>query len=149
MRTRWFAAAVAVALFIVDRVTRILAFRSDARDLVPGLLRSEPTYNDGIAFGISVPGGWLVPLLGVLVVLVCVLAYTAYRQQRLTTWWAALLVLAGATSNLLDRLTFGTVRDFLHVTFWPTTGNLGDYMITVGAILLLATSLRRSHPAGG
>ncbi len=148
-QSRWLAVLVAAALFLADRLTRTWAFSQPPQNLLGGFLRSEPTSNAGVALGIPVPSAFLVPVLGLLIIVVVGIAVVAYRRAWALAWWAALLVFAGAWSNLLDRFTYDTVRDFLRVAFWPTTGNLGDWMITVGAILLLVTSLRRHRPAGG
>ncbi|MDD3345207.1 MAG: signal peptidase II [Candidatus Omnitrophica bacterium] len=45
------------------------------------------------------------------------------------------LILAGAIGNLIDRLRFGYVIDFLDLRFWPVF-NLADSALTVGALLL-------------
>ena len=143
-RSFWIAASVVAALFVADRLTRSLAFDKPSRDLIGNLLRSEPTTNMGVAFGVPVPGLLMYALLLSLIVIVGVIGWTACRKQQLLAWWATLLVFTGATSNLLDRLHYGYVRDFLQLSSWPTTANLGDWMVTVGAILLLISSLRPS-----
>ena len=82
-----------------------------------------------------------------------VIADRADRRRLLT--WALVLVLAGAVGNLYDNLftparregaRFGEVRDFIDVYFarWDwhfPSFNLADACISVGAVLLLATSL--------
>jgi signal peptidase II len=45
------------------------------------------------------------------------------------------LILAGALGNLIDRVIFGYVIDFLDFQVWPVF-NLADSAITVGAVLL-------------
>lgn len=143
MRTApWVAAGTVAALFIVDRVSRSLAFSHPPQNLIGSVLRSDPTTNLGVAFGIPLPGPVLYGVLIALIATVGVIGWSAYTRHQHLAWWASLLVFAGATSNLLDRLHDGYVRDFLAFAFWPTTANLGDWMVTVGAILLLISSLR-------
>ncbi|MEK7519118.1 MAG: signal peptidase II [Patescibacteria group bacterium] len=141
-RAFWVAAGTTAVLFVVDRLSRSLAFEHAARHLVGSLLRSEPTTNVGVAFGIPIPGFAMYVLLILLMSIVGALGWTAFRTRQLLAWWASLLVFTGATSNLLDRLHYGYVRDFLQLSFWPTTANLGDWMVTAGAILLLISTLR-------
>ncbi len=141
-RPYWIAAGIVAVLFVGDRLSRTLAFSHPSRRLVGSLLRSEPTTNVGVALGIPVPGNAMYALLTILILVVGAVGWTAYRKHQYLAWWATLLVFTGATSNLLDRLHDGYVRDFLRLAFWPTTANLGDWMITVGAILLLASALR-------
>ena len=45
------------------------------------------------------------------------------------------LILSGAVGNLIDRLRFGYVIDFLDLRFWPVF-NLADSALTIGALLL-------------
>jgi lipoprotein signal peptidase len=141
-RSFWVAASIAAVLFVADRLTRSLAFDKPSRDLIGKLLRSEPTTNVGIAFGVPIPGSLMYVLLIILIIVVGAIGWNSFRMHQLLAWWATLLVFTGATSNLLDRLHYGYVRDFLQLSFWPTTANLGDWMVTVGAILLLISSLR-------
>jgi lipoprotein signal peptidase len=141
-RPYWVAVGTVAALFVADRLTRSLALARPPRDLIGSVLRSEPTTNVGVAFGIPVPGVAMFTALAILILAVGVLGWTALKKQQRLAWWASLLVFTGATSNLLDRLHYGYVRDFLRLAFWPTTANLGDWMITIGAVLLLVSSLR-------
>lgn len=141
-RPYWIAAGTVAALFVVDRLSRSLAFAQPPRNLIGNFLRSNPTTNVGVAFGIPVPGLAMYVLLLTLMCVVGVIGWSALRTRQLQTWCAALLVFTGATSNLLDRLHYGYVRDFLQCAFWPTTANLGDWMVTLGAILLFIFSLR-------
>jgi len=49
-------------------------------------------------------------------------------------------VLGGAVGNLIDRLRFGYVTDFIGVGIWPPF-NVADASITVGAVVVFAGSL--------
>jgi signal peptidase II len=67
------------------------------------------------------------------------LIYTHLRQQasgRFFLYRVSLsLILAGAVGNLIDRLRYGYVVDFLDFRIWPVF-NIADSAITVGAIAL-------------
>jgi lipoprotein signal peptidase len=61
------------------------------------------------------------------------------------------LILAGGVSNLIDRICFGCVIDFIDLKFWPVF-NLADIYITMGGIILIIFyvfkgSFRRDHRA--
>jgi signal peptidase II len=66
-------------------------------------------------------------------------------SQRLFCWSLA-LILGGAVGNLIDRLAYGHVIDFLdfHVgtLHWPAF-NVADSAITLGAALFVLDELRR------
>ena len=52
--------------------------------------------------------------------------------------------LGGALGNLVDRLIFGTVTDFIDFQIWPVF-NLADSAIVIGALVLAFTGWRRDH----
>ncbi|MEK7570080.1 MAG: signal peptidase II [Patescibacteria group bacterium] len=141
----WLWAGIILVLFVADRITRTLAFARPAHELIPGVLQSAPATNRGIALGIALPGPLALLLVAMLLIVVAVIARQAYRNHNQVQWVAALLVGSGAVSNLLDRLTYGYVRDFLKLSFLPTTANLGDWMIVLGTFLLILASMPRRH----
>ena len=144
-RAYWMSAGIILGLFVVDRLSRTLAFAHSPRTLIPGLLQSTPTVNRGIALGIPLPEWLTYALIALLLVAVVVIARSAFRQRALTVWIACLTIAGGALSNVLDRLEYGYVRDFLKLSFWPTTANFGDWLITIGTIVLILASMPRRH----
>ncbi|MFA6042145.1 MAG: signal peptidase II [Patescibacteria group bacterium] len=142
------SAGVLLGFFVLDRVSRYVAFTHPPTTLVPGVLRSVPTQNAGIAFGIPVPSPLLWVGIAFLVGLVSWFGYQAYRRHDQVSAVAAATVVLAAFSNVLDRLQFGYVRDFLALSFWPTVGNLADWLLTVAACVLLFRVLRPARPPG-
>ncbi|MEK7631261.1 MAG: signal peptidase II [Patescibacteria group bacterium] len=136
-RVFWLWTGGTLALFVADRITRTLAFAHAPQTIIPGLLQSAPTTNTGIAFGIGLPGPFTLFLIALLLLVVTAIAWGAYRTGATARWVSALAIICGAASNLLDRLEFGYVRDFLKFDFWPTTANLGDWLITLGTVVLI------------
>lgn len=108
--------------------------------LPPGLewlmpyARIRHWYNTGAAFGLFQDGNLVFTILAFVVS-----AFIIYYYHRLETQpWLRLtlaLQLAGAIGNLIDRLRFGHVTDFISVGTFPIF-NIADASITVGAILL-------------
>lgn len=104
-------------------------------------------HNKGAAFSfLSEAGGWQRWLFaGLALVISCVIAvWLARLKQHETLLALALsLVLGGAIGNLIDRLAYGYVIDFLDVYYqtwhWPAF-NVADSAITLGVILMLAES---------
>ena len=112
------------------------------------------SWNPGMAWGFDKLPPWL--LVGGRVAAVAFLTWLVVRQTRAKRWLtiALVLILAGALGNLYDNLfmpprvdgaTFGSVRDFIDVyfSFWDwhfPTFNVADSCITVGAVLLFASS---------
>lgn len=48
-------------------------------------------------------------------------------------------IAGGAVGNLIDRVRFGAVTDFIEVRFWPTDFNLADAAIRIGVVLFVLT----------
>ena len=73
------------------------------------------------------------------------LAVWARRVERPLLGVAIGLVMGGAIGNLIDRVRFGAVADFIDVTalHFPWVFNIADSAITIGVVLLLIDSARR------
>ncbi len=110
--------------------------------------------NEGAAFGLSV-GEYssvvflvLASLASLLVLYLLLTSPKADRMQRL----ALGLILGGALGNIVDRVRFERVVDFIQVGvsghYWPIF-NVADSAVTVGAALLAYTYLRRSDARTG
>ncbi|WP_414696965.1 signal peptidase II [Paraburkholderia sp.] len=146
----WLGIALIVILF--DQLTKI-AIRKIFEYGVPHQITSFfnliLVYNRGAAFSfLAMAGGWqrwAFTALGVVAALViCYLLKRHSGQKMFCT--ALALILGGALGNVIDRLMYGHVIDFLdfHVGGWHWPAfNLADSAITIGAILLVLDELRR------
>lgn len=106
--------------------------------LIKYIIRSSGGFyicNKGIAFGINLPY-WLI--LGLIIVILVFASFLISNFKFQSASWrtnlALALILSGAISNLLDRLYFGCVIDFIDLKIWPIF-NLADIFICVGAFL--------------
>jgi signal peptidase II len=105
------------------------------------------TYNPGAAFSLLAdqPGWqrWLFTVLALAVSGWIALELRRHSEQKLLSL-ALALVMGGALGNVIDRVGFGAVVDFIqwHVAgyYWPAF-NVADSAITVGAILLVISTL--------
>ena len=104
--------------------------------------------NTGAAFG-------LFPNLGIVFVLVAVAVVVAiavyYRQLATASWVLQLalgLQLGGAAGNMIDRIIYGYVIDFIDFRVWPVF-NIADSSLVVGTILLAYYALFVDRPREG
>jgi signal peptidase II len=144
---------IVAAVVVLDQLTKRAVQRSiglhESRPLIDGLLSLTHGRNPGIAFGVLSEGGLpfqavALTLLGI----VAVVALSAYAMrvppdQKLRL--AALsLVVGGAIGNLIDRIRYGSVVDFIHVYWgthqWPDF-NVADSAISVAVVLLVLEGL--------
>ena len=102
------------------------------------------SYNTGAAFSfLSDAGGWQRWFFIVLALVVSVAIVMWIKKLTADDKWVAIalsLVLGGAIGNVIDRVLFGHVIDFLHVYYeqwsWPVF-NIADSAITIGVVILL------------
>lgn len=112
-------------------------------------------WNRGISFGLfnteSPWNAWV--LTAVAIVIVTVLLVWLYRGPRTLIAVAIGFIVGGAIGNVIDRLRFQAVADFLQLhleawgcplgrswCYWPAF-NIADSAITVGAIMIVADAL--------
>ena len=140
---------VALALAGVDLTAKAAAQRllNAGRVVDLGPLDLRLVYNPGTAFslGATLPAPLIVTVVAVIVAGVAVFAWREAAHAALLMVLGLALVLAGAIANLIDRLDDGVVTDYLHSGWWPTF-NLADVFITIGAVVVVLTSLFRSTP---
>ena len=136
---------LAAMLIAVDQISKWIVLGAlhpgDSRYVAP-FFNWVLTFNSGAAFSfLSDAGGWQRWLFTALALGVSGWIVTQLRRHtsefRLSL--ALTLVLGGALGNVIDRLRFGAVVDFIqwHVAgyYWPAF-NVADSAITIGAILL-------------
>ena len=148
--------AISAVIVFADRISKLFIQHSiitfDSIPVVPRWLRIVHTENAGAAFGFLAEGNPILRtavLIGISTVVLCfVISALWSRKSAFTSPLARLalsLVLGGAIGNLYDRITQGTVTDFIEVYHgaWSFPAfNVADSAITVGAILLLIDLLR-------
>jgi signal peptidase II len=130
---------VFASTLILDQVTKAFALIflpfSLPQPLFGNFLFLTLTANRGAAFGML---PWAFYLFLVLSSAVIVGSFLFFKKLiRLPTWYqiACGMILGGAAGNLLDRLTYGIVVEFIDFRFWPVF-NLADSSIVLGGILL-------------
>jgi signal peptidase II len=147
---------VALAVVVLDQLTKLLIERAfEYGDVKPltGFFNLVLTYNKGAAFSfLREASGWQGPVLSAIAIgasALIVFLLTRHAQQRLFSF-ALALILGGAIGNLIDRLLYGHVIDFLDFHYagwhWPAF-NVADSGIVCGALLLVFEELMRMRKA--
>jgi len=157
---RWIGVGLAVLALIVDQVTKWWVINEMMNP--PRVIPVTPFFNlvmgwnRGISFGLmnreSAFNAWVLPLVAV--VIVVILSVWLWRNERTIVAIAIGLVIGGALGNVVDRLRYGAVADFLDFHAAGIHGpafNVADTSITVGAAMLVLESLfaRRESPKNG
>jgi signal peptidase II len=150
----WLALAAVVVL--IDQFTKTLIERSfDYGDVkaITGFFNLVLTYNKGAAFSfLASASGWQAHFLtgvGIAASLFILFLLGRHGHQRLFSL-ALALILGGAIGNVIDRIAYGHVIDFLDFHaggwHWPAF-NVADSAIVGGAMLLVLDELLRVRRA--
>lgn len=140
----------ALAVIVLDQLAKawILGLlgteEGSYRPVVGDILWLRLVHNSGAAFGMLPDASVFFAVAAVLVAA----GIVVYSRRLADASWlvrAALgLELGGALGNLIDRVRFGYVVDFIDVRlpFWPWVFNVADAAITIGVVMLLVSLLR-------
>ncbi|GAB4536762.1 MAG: signal peptidase II [Anaerolineae bacterium] len=141
-RSLIFLVVVGVVVLALDQLTKVWVLTSLPEggwwSPLPGLwrvIRITHITNSGAAFGIFPNQGNFFIIVAVVVALAIVLYY---RYLPTGNWLVRLslgLQLGGAIGNLLDRIRYGHVVDFVDIGFWPIF-NVADLAIVTGVGIL-------------
>lgn len=138
---------LALLVIALDQLTKYLA-RTNLeftipKEVIPYFWDWSLNYNQGAAFSILAnQASWSRIIFGVIALIVAIglIYYILYRSYSAITGISLGLILGGAVGNLVDRIIFGRVTDFIdwyYKTYhWPTF-NFADSCITIGVVLLL------------
>ena len=147
---------VALATFLVDQLSKVYILHGldlimrGAIDVVPPYLNLRMAWNTGINFGLFGGGTdttrWL--LIGIALVIVAfVLVWVRRDPPGRAGMVAAGLLVGGAFGNVVDRLLYGAVADFLNMSCCgianPFAFNVADIAIFAGAVGLAVLPSRR------
>jgi signal peptidase II len=139
-------ASVMAIFFIADRYLKILALslsQVQSWKLVGDIFTFNCTPNYYMAF--SLPLGGQILNAAVLTIsaalLACILYLIKRQPDKKIEIILLITILCGAFSNILDRLTYGYVIDYLALKYF-TVFNLADVMISGGALILIWWSLK-------
>ena len=144
---KWFA--VAAAIVVADQLTKwcvLAVFAPGERLPVTGFFNLVLAFNRGAAFSfLANAPGWQTPFFITIALIVgAAVAAMLWRSKGSPLLRGALaLVLGGAIGNVIDRIRYGHVVDFLdfhaYGWHWPAF-NVADSAISVGAALLILES---------
>ena len=123
----WFTILI---LFTLDRLSKVYILQKPSVD---GFFALH--MNEDIAFSLPMINYILYPVIIIIIVFLIALWLKSLRRRSVLIWpWG--LIIIGAISNLLDRINYGAVVDFINVPLF-TVLNLSDIYISVGIVWIL------------
>ncbi len=140
------------AVLSLDRIAKYYFSKqlilNQSLPVVKNIFHLTLVHNTGAAFGIFKGQTYFFIIISLLAIFL-IYRYLRLKQGSSMILRVALtLMLSGTLGNLVDRIKFGYVVDFLDFRIWPVF-NIADSSITIGAILLAFTLLRRPSHASG
>lgn len=139
----FFSLFTAFSVVMLDRITK--AFFSNLLSIgeffpiIRNVIHITLVHNTGIAFGLFKNQGIVFIVIPVIAVVLLIFNIYYYRQngEALSRTYivAFSLILGGAIGNLIDRIFYGYVIDFIDFQIWPVF-NIADSAITIGAVIV-------------
>ncbi len=134
--------AVIVILVAIDRLTKYLAVTTvkidGPKEFFFGLFRFRYVENTGAAFSSFSDNTKILTVFTVLIIIFCLILLFSKRLKPLFVNACLLLVTAGGIGNVIDRISYGYVVDFIEPLFIDfAVFNFADCCITVGAFMLI------------
>ena len=108
------------------------------------------TFNKGVSFSLLSSDSPYAPLLlsAFALGVAGLLVYWIQKEKNTLTRWGLALILGGAVGNVIDRIRFGAVVDFLDFYWgdyhWPAF-NIADSAICIGVAILLFSSFKKGE----
>ena len=131
---------ISASIVVIDQVIKyfVLMYLPDAGTVnaIPYILDLKYDENRGVAFGMFDGFRWIfVAITGFIIVFLLYIILAKKNTSKLFLISSALII-GGGIGNLIDRIIYGFVVDYLQLTFFSPVCNFADYCITIGAVLL-------------
>ena len=143
LKYNWWKYLIIVLVLAIDLLTKVFLVPQNQDEwvvvtIIPGVFQIYPTRNTGAGFSILSGQIWLLIAVTLLFLLLYTVFNVFYKNKSKLYRISSGLIVAGAIGNLIDRILFGYVRDFLYFELinFPVF-NVADVSLTIGIALLL------------
>lgn len=131
-----------VLIVAFDQITKYFASLKLAdgsvAKFIPGVVQFRYAENTGMAFSMLSGARWVFIALTVVVCVGVFYYLFSNRCKSLWLYWSLGVILSGGIGNLIDRIRFGYVVDFIEPTFVNfAIFNIADCAVTCGAVVLV------------
>jgi len=139
------------ALFALDRITKYLILQAGRTEVrVAPFLSFQLSFNRGVSWGLfssEHTSIFVLVSLMTVAVIIPLFIHAVLRWRSGFAVWGETVALAGALSNLVDRIMYGGVVDFISISYgwfsWPIF-NIADVCIVLGIFFVLLGFYRES-----
>jgi len=143
-----FRLLVVIILVLLDYISKKIIFVNiELNNFFPILpiMDFAHIHNYGIAFGLfsGTLSSWLIIFCGLIIT--AIIYFMLIQTNNFVEKWGLTLIIAGAISNIMDRVINNYVLDFIYLHYsefyWPAF-NLADIYITLGVLIILYQAIR-------
>jgi signal peptidase II len=131
---------ISFLIIVIDRVVKILVNRyiplNKTVNVIKNVFYLTDVHNEGAAF--SIMYGLRYILIAISIAFLVLIIYYMYKKKKYNIEFA--LIIGGLLGNLIDRIVFGYVIDYIGVIifkYYFPIFNIADALIVIGAIILL------------
>lgn len=127
-------------IIIIDQVTKFIVKKfvhpDEPIQIIDRYVQLNHITNPGLAFGIKIGERPFLIFFALIATIVVLILIFRLKEDHLWTRIALASILGGAIGNLIDRIIFGEVVDFIEIGPWPIF-NIADVAVTFGMIILI------------
>lgn len=132
---------LSAAAVVIDQALKSLVIQNLKPDgsmtAIPGFLNFIYLENRGAAFGMLQNRQWFFIAVTSIITIVLIFALFRYNHHEFFSYAASALIIGGGIGNLIDRIHYGYVVDYISVSFFPPIFNFADCCVTVGTLFLI------------
>lgn len=137
-------ALVGIAAVLLDQLTKLICLNNlalgESAQVIPGVLDFTYIQNRGAAFGSLANSRWIFMILSTVMIIVLTVYVVIDKSLSKPALVCLGMIAGGGVGNMIDRVAYGYVVDFIDVKFlpfWKWIFNVADSFVCVGAVLLL------------
>ncbi len=131
---------LAFSLVFIDQFTKhyadSLLYLGQSVPVIPEYFHITLVQNPGAIFGILAHNRWFFVIVTIIGLIVLFFLMKDICREKIYTKLGLTLIISGAIGNLIDRLRFGYVIDFIDFRYWPVF-NIADTALCIGAAFFL------------
>lgn len=138
-------ASIVIGSVLIDFITKKLVMLTmklgESIPLIPGVLNLTYITNDGAAFGSFSEHRWVFMTLSSIMIVGLIAVILIWDRPKPTFYIGTSMALGGGIGNMIDRIAYGTVVDFIDFCafpeLWSWIFNGADSFVCVGAGILV------------
>jgi signal peptidase II len=131
--------SIAAIIVLIDQITKFLIktnFQLNQNFEIINFFQLKYIHNFGAGFGILQQQKWILIFISIVVVGIILFYLDRVKKKDKVVQVLAGFVLGGTLGNLIDRISYGYVIDFIDIGAWPTF-NFADSFVTIGVLGLI------------